>query len=303
VIKSELSAIEASRHALPPELIHDLRTPLNVIIGYSELMIEQAQEEGQDTFVSDLQKTRAAGKQLLALINDRFSTIRALEKPLGIITPYEESSVSMAQKRGAETLSEYATANKVLPRAHGLLLVVDDVEANRVLLSGRLEREGYVIATAENGRQALELLRADPFDLVLLDIMMPIMDGYEVLQRLKADASLRQIPVIMISALNELNSVVRCIEMGAEDYLSKPFNPILLKARIGASLEKRRFRQTERDLEKARQLLETSRQAGMAEVATNILHNVGNVLNSVNVSGRLILEKSKNLRSPVLPKR
>ena len=95
----------------------------------------------------------------------------------------------------------------------------------------------------------------------------------------------------MISALNELSSVVRCIEMGAEDYLSKPFNPTLLKARISASLEKKRFRQTERDLEKARQLLETSRQAGMAEVATNILHNVGNVLNSVNVSGRLILDK------------
>jgi signal transduction histidine kinase len=112
-----------------------------------------------------------------------------------------------------------------------------------------------------------------------------------VLQRLKADVSLRQIPVIMISALNELSSVVRCIEMGAEDYLSKPFNPTLLKARIGASLEKKRFRQTERDLEKARQLLEISRQAGMAEVATNILHNVGNVLNSVNVSGRLILDK------------
>ena len=103
--------------------------------------------------------------------------------------------------------------------------------------------------------------------------MMPIMDGYEVLQRLKADVSLRQIPVIMISALNELSSVVRCIEMGAEDYLSKPFNPILLKAPIGAILEKKRFRQTERDLEEARQLLEISRQAGMAEVATNILHN------------------------------
>jgi two-component system, sensor histidine kinase ChiS len=292
VIKPELSAIEATRYALPTGLIHDLRTPLNVIIGYSELMIEQAEEEGQGTFVSDLQKTRTAGKQLLALINDRFRPFRPSETPSEFITPYSESTTSTGEKRGAETLSEYATADKVHPRtAHGLLLVVDDIEANRVLLSARLEREGYVIATAENGRQALELLRAGTFDLVLLDIMMPIMDGYEVLQRLKADASLRQIPVIMISALNELSSVVRCIEMGAEDYLSKPFNPTLLKARIGASLEKKRFRQTERDLEKARQLLETSRQAGMAEVATNILHNVGNVLNSVNVSGRLILDK------------
>jgi two-component system, sensor histidine kinase ChiS len=293
VIKPELSAIESTRYALPTGLIHDLRTPLNVIIGYSELMMEQAEEGGQEAFVSDLQKTRAAGKQLLALINDRFSPIRALETPSETITPYAESMASTAEERGAETLlSEYETEDKAILRtAHGLLLVVDDIEANRVLLSARLEREGYVIATAENGRQALELLRAGHFDLVLLDIMMPIMDGYEVLQHLKADLSLRQIPVIMISALNDLSSVVRCIEMGAEDYLSKPFNPTLLKARIGASLEKKRFRQTERDLEKARQLLETSRQAGMTEVATNILHNVGNVLNSVNVSGRLILDK------------
>ena len=292
MIKPEHSAIEATRYALPTGLIHDLRTPLNVIIGYSELMMEQAEETGQEAFVSDLQKTRAAGKQLLALINDRFRPIHALETPSEFINPYAESTASTAEERGAETLSEYATEDKAILRtAHGLLLVVDDIEANRVLLSARLEREGYVIATAENGRQALQLLRAGAFDLVLLDIMMPIMDGYEVLQHLKADSSLRQIPVIMISALNDLSSVVRCIEMGAEDYLSKPFNPTLLKARISASLEKKRFRQTERDLEKARQLLETSRQAGMAEVATNILHNVGNVLNSVNVSGRLILDK------------
>jgi two-component system sensor histidine kinase ChiS len=292
LIEPELSAIEANRYPLSSGLIHDLRTPLNVIIGYSELMIEQAEEGGPETFVADLQKTRAAGKQLLALINDRFRPIRASEAPSEFINPYAESTPPRTEKRDAETLPEYSTLDKVPPRpAHGLLLVVDDIEANRVLLSGRLEREGYVIATAENGKQALEVLRTRPIDLMLLDIMMPVMDGYEVLQRLKADVSLRQIPVIMISALHELSSVVRCIEMGAEDYLSKPFNPTLLKARISASLEKKRFRQTERDLEKARQLLETSRQAGMAEVATNILHNVGNVLNSVNVSGRLILDK------------
>ena len=168
---------------------------------------------------------------------------------------------------------------------------MDDIEANRDVLSRRLERQGYVVATAENGRQALEMLRAGTFDLVLLDIMMPEMDGYEVLQRLKADEALRHIPVIMISALSELDSAVRCIEMGAEDYLPKPFNPTLLKARIGACLEKKRAKQTERELEAAKQLLETSRQAGMAEVATSILHNVGNVLNSVNVSSGVILDK------------
>jgi signal transduction histidine kinase len=163
VIKPELSATEATRYALPSGLVHDLRTPLNVIIGYSELLIEQAEEGGQESFVSDLRKTRAAGKQLLALINDRFRPLRASEMPSEFITPYAESTTSTAEKRGAETWSEYPTADKALPRAaHGLLLVVDDIEANRVLLSARLEREGYVIATAENGRQALEMLRIAP---------------------------------------------------------------------------------------------------------------------------------------------
>ena len=128
------------------------------------------------------------------------------------------------------------------------MLVVDDIEANRDVLSRQLERQGHVVPTAENGRQALEMLRAHTFDLVLLDIMMPEMDGYEVLQRLQADEALRHLPVIMISALSELDSVVRCIEMGAEDYLTKPFNPTLLKARIGACLEKKRAHDRETHL-------------------------------------------------------
>jgi class 3 adenylate cyclase/CheY-like chemotaxis protein len=127
----------------------------------------------------------------------------------------------------------------------GIVLVVDDNEMNRDLLSKRLQRQGYAIAMAENGRQALDQVRAHSFDLILLDIMMPEINGYEVLQTLKADVDLRHIPVIMISALDDIDSVVRCIEMGAEDYLFKPFNPVLLKARIGACLEKKRLRDQE----------------------------------------------------------
>ena len=123
------------------------------------------------------------------------------------------------------------------------LLVVDDSEDNRYTLTRRLAREGYTrVVTANDGRQALALLRAQPVDLVLLDIMMPELNGYEVLERLKADERLRHVPVIMISAVDEIESVVRCIELGAEDYLPKPFNPTLLRARVGASLEKKRLR-------------------------------------------------------------
>ncbi|MBD2311402.1 response regulator [Desertifilum sp. FACHB-1129] len=127
----------------------------------------------------------------------------------------------------------------------GHVLVVDDVETNRELLARRLRRQGHTVTIAENGIQALELLRSQPFDLVLLDIMMPQMDGFEVLEQLKADSELRYLPVVMISALDDLDSVVRCIELGAEDYLFKPFNPILLQARIRACLEKKRLRDQE----------------------------------------------------------
>jgi len=123
------------------------------------------------------------------------------------------------------------------------LLVVDDNEDNRYTLSRRLTREGYTNLTmATDGREALDLLKLKTFDLVLLDNMMPGMNGIEVLERMKAGASLRDIPVIMISAANELDNVIRCIELGAEDYLPKPFNPTLLRARIGATLEKKRLR-------------------------------------------------------------
>lgn len=126
------------------------------------------------------------------------------------------------------------------------LLIVDDIEDNRYTLSRRLKRQGYEnLVEAENGRQALDLLREGPFDLVLLDIMMPEMNGYEVLETVKSDPALRHIPVIMISAIDEMDSVVKCIELGAEDYLPKPFNRTLLQARVGASLEKKKLRDQE----------------------------------------------------------
>ncbi|MEL7035737.1 MAG: adenylate/guanylate cyclase domain-containing protein [Cyanobacteria bacterium J06592_8] len=144
-----------------------------------------------------------------------------------------------------------------------LVLVVDDNEVNRNLLARRIKREGHQVMLACDGFEALEMIRSESFDLVLLDIMMPQMNGYQVLEALKTDQSLRYIPVIMISAVNDIESVVRCIELGAEDYLSKPFNPVLLRARINACLEKKRLRDQERaylkklaeEQEKSEQLL------------------------------------------------
>jgi adenylate cyclase len=130
----------------------------------------------------------------------------------------------------------------------GTILVVDDNRVNSLLLSRCLEQQGHAVVFAEHGREALDLLRGQDFDLMLLDVLMPELDGYQVLAELKLDPQLRDIPVIMTSSLDELDSVVKCIEMGAEDYLTKPINPVLLNARITASLEKKRLRDQQREL-------------------------------------------------------
>jgi adenylate cyclase len=127
------------------------------------------------------------------------------------------------------------------------VLVVDDDPINRALLAKSLEREGHEHAMAEDGREALEKLRAEPFDIVLLDVLMPELDGYEVLRRIEDDPDLRHVPVIMISAVEDLDSVVRCIELGADDYLPKPFDPVLLRARINGCLMKKRLHDLERE--------------------------------------------------------
>ena len=144
----------------------------------------------------------------------------------------------------------------------GDLLVVDDNRVNRLLLGRALEQLGHTVTFAENGRQALEALQKRRVDLVLLDIEMPEMNGYQVLEALAADPRLRDLPVVMMSSVEEVDSVARCIEMGAEDYLFKPVNPVLLRARVGASLEKKRLRDRQ---------LELFRKFATAEVAEELL--------------------------------
>jgi adenylate cyclase len=129
----------------------------------------------------------------------------------------------------------------------GRLLVADDNRVNRLLLTRTLEQQGHSVASAENGRIALEMLRREPFDLLLLDMEMPEMDGFQVLEQLAGDLQLRDLPVIVTSSLEGIESVVRCVELGAEDYLSKPVNAVLLRARIGTSLEKKRLRDQQKE--------------------------------------------------------
>jgi phosphoserine phosphatase RsbU/P len=148
------------------------------------------------------------------------------------------------------------------------ILVVDDNDDNRYTLTLYLELEGYSnIAVAHDGEQAIEQLKRKSFDLVLLDVMMPKVDGYQVLTWVAGEPCLRDLPIIMISALNEIDSVVRCVALGAVDYLLKPFNPVLLKARLGATLEKKRLRdEVNAHLERLRAELDAARKLQLAMV-------------------------------------
>jgi signal transduction histidine kinase len=241
--KIESGTLDGDLESFSVRLRHDLLTPINAVIGYSEMLLEDAAAQGAEDFIPDLQKIHAAAQRFLTLISDvvALSRVRGGAMSLDL----------MARSDASEMIQDVVTTIRPLAEGEtraseqGLILIVDDNEINRDLLSRRLERQGYTVAVADSGHRALEMLAAEKFDLVLLDILMPEMNGYQVLERLKADERLRHIPVIMLSSLDELDSIVRCIEMGAEDYLSKPFNPVLLRARIDASLEKKRLRDRE----------------------------------------------------------
>lgn len=244
-----------------------LRLPLNTVNTLSEALLKEAADLGQQNLLNDLQNTQAACGKLLALI-DRLASIGAESKAergpveVGrqrrIVKTTSLSSAKIGVTAALKPLSEEEI--EVTAAERGRLLVVDSNKLNRDLLARRLSRFGHSVETAESGRQALEMMRSQPFDLVLLDILMPEMNGYQVLEQIQADEDLREIPVIVISTVHEIDSVARAIALGAADYLPKPFNTILLRARIGACLEKKRLRDQEvfylRELERLNRDLE-----------------------------------------------
>jgi class 3 adenylate cyclase/CheY-like chemotaxis protein len=289
-------------------LRHDLRTPFNQIIGYAEMVGEDAEDAGDGALRETALAVATAAHSTLtqltgALVGDPEQVTpdhlanarRDMAEPLQMLQMraqelraavtassalpedairnlgHIETALASLNKLVAATSEWHTPAEAVvapelsvkapLPptvsetkgdgrgevpqNTKGTILIVDDHIENRDLLRQRLDREGFKTAVAECGLEALKLLAERPIDLVLLDVLMPGMDGIEVLQRIKASDTLKRIPVIMISALDEIERVVQCIEFGAEDYLSKPFNPVLLRARIGVTLERKRLRDEE----------------------------------------------------------
>lgn len=339
----------------PPQLRHLLRTPLNHVIGYSEMMLddlaEQDATENPHAIRERLDSLIFNARELVRFIQNSLSADKAevgatdlrdlqfwlkghvkqlladVEGLSSLVSGTQVEDVSRI-RFAAERLLGFAdghigaldegqqtetTANRppVGDQEHNLL-VVDDNSGNRDILSRHLERQGYRVTLASNGLQAIELIESNPFDLVLLDVIMPGMDGYAILQRMKASPTLNATPVIMISALDESQSVIRCIQMGAEDYLMKPFDPVLLSARIDASLEKKRLRDEERkrtaELEQAlgdlrhtqNQLLVQEKLASLGALTAGIAHEIKNPLNFVtnfaSLSTDLLNELEEALR-------
>ena len=270
-----------ARTRLSSQLLHDLRSPLNQIIGYSEMIGEEGEGQPHEQLLADFRKIGAAGHRMLELIEQNFTAVSD-DRRVANATARRDAEPSGWDARRVSTQ---------LAAAPGLLLVVDDDAENRDVLSRRLTRQGHEVRTASSGLNALQLLAETPFDLVLLDIMMPDMDGYEVLGRIKSDRRMQHVPVIMISAIDEVQSVVRCIEAGAEDYLAKPFDPTLLKARIGASLEKKRGRDRETVLyeqlqQNYKRLLEVEKLRD--DMRNMIVHDLRTPLTSVIVGMEMV---------------
>ena len=227
--------------SLVANLHYKVRIPLNSIIGFSEILLENAAEQGRLNIILDLRKIHSAAELFLSRVNEIVDSSK-IDAGLKVSGP-EVSDRSSLIHRALTSLRESAPDSAAVTGGEsGSILVVDDNDINRDLLSRYLERQGHTVQVADNGRLALEMIATGAFDLVLLDIMMPELNGYQVLQHLKQSETWRDLPVIMISALDEIDSAVRCIELGAEDYLRKPFNPVLLRARVQACLEKKRLR-------------------------------------------------------------
>jgi sigma-B regulation protein RsbU (phosphoserine phosphatase) len=301
-----------SQSSILSHLRHELRTPINAIIGYSEMLMEEIAEINQNVeYLGELEQIRDCGTQLLISINTFLNPTLAtnsqlnlqeiitnpvlkteLEKPTLLVISNCQQLISLVEDDFISDVAKINTAaNKLLTEIDNLvriarkpednsfseatddtspeidmivdtagllameleqpletdnytILIVDDSASNRELLSRQIETQGYQVATAADGKQAIAMIQTGAYDLILLDIIMPEINGYQVLKWIRA-SPWRHIPTIMISALDEIDSVVKCIEMGAADYLAKPFNPTLLKARLGACLEQKRLRDQE----------------------------------------------------------
>ena len=312
-------------HSDASRLRHDLRTPLNHIVGYTELLMEESEEEFPWTQV--IQEVSELGKGLLKTIEvslpsaephipeQRLAELRQkLKAPVEHISEVLKSiklpesapqhadieRLAQATERLAHFVQTGSLEKKAVPAsgrpaatpversALGHLLVVDDDPGNRDVLARMLRRLNYQVSVAVDGDEALNLIRKNQYDLVLLDIILPRMDGYQVLREIKNSSM--DLPVIVISALGEMDSIVRCIEMGAEDYFTKPFEAVLLRARIASALDRKKFRD---------RLISQQRLASLGELTAGVAHEIKNPLNFVLNFADLADETTREIQATI----
>jgi serine phosphatase RsbU (regulator of sigma subunit) len=300
-----------------PELQAKLQEPTQVVINYCQKLIPTVETD----FVADLEKINQAANLLLAEIDNMVNfhsvdlSLQQLEKKAiaeGVAEPIAKHTHKVIPQLGTSPIAcqlaspsqinldqldmvdnpDFLEIGKIASNSSSTvstILVVDDNETNRDLLSRQIEAQGYQVVTAVDGKQAIKMIQTGDYDLILLDIIMPELDGYEVLKWIR-NSDWRYLPTIMISALDEMDSVIRCIEMGAEDYLAKPFNSVFLKARIGACLEQKRLRDQE-----------SLYVAQLAEANEKII-SLNSRLESENIRLSAELEITKRLQMMLLPK-
>jgi PAS domain S-box-containing protein len=273
-------------------LRHSLRTPLNHLIGYAEMVRDEARDQSAAAEAGLMEQVLVSARQIVERVQealplkshiaeDALPVLRAAMRPAldnveKMLSSFEELTGGACEKEmrkmraAARDLVDFArgveppqsvpvplppTRESRPAGAGGRILVVDDDGDNREILARRLEREGFEAVTEASGQAALHRMGREPFDLVLLDIFMPGMNGFQVLEQMKMRLELQEIPVIVLSALDDQENAVRSIEMGAEDFLAKPFDPVVLRARIGAILRRRRAEAERTEMAESLQLL------------------------------------------------
>ncbi len=271
------------------QLRHDLRTPINAIKGYAEMLAEDlADDPGQAALLADFEKIVGEADGLLGDLDAIVRNLDGAANDDGGNGNYGDGGKTARDIDALANVILAPTAAKPVIKT-GTILVVDDIEANRDVLSRRLGRDGHQVRTADGGRAALAALAEGDVDVVLLDLLMPDMSGLEVLRELRQDVRLRQIPVIVVSALDETDSAIRCIEAGAEDYLPKPINPVLLRARLNACLERQAWRARERQY--LRDLTEEK------EKSDKLLRNIlpSQIITRLNAGEKIIADRFENV--------
>jgi len=347
-------------------LRHELRTPINHVLGYTEMLLEDLADNDGPPVAESLQaiirEARAAMSAIgaampstapkveasalivmseaivgqsrtimglcdecialfgadLPMVVEDLVRVRTAAERLGALaaqigSTHTEEPAPAAQTPQPDQPVGYTTEAPDQTSWAARILVVDDQAENRRVLRKRLERDQYHITEAADGQACLNLLAGASFDLLLLDMMMPVLDGYSTLRAIRGNAALSSLPVLMISADEEVSNVARCIEAGAEDYLPKPFDPVILKARISACIDKKRLRdrehehtaELERTLAQLRaaqdQLVVQEKMASLGALTAGIAHEIKNPLNFVinfaNLSGDLVTELGELLNA------